>query len=379
MNLTRGVSCNRMVASTRSKALLDLAATSVRNIRFVPRTVRVNARTRPRAQLRLTTVELLEGRGLLSTFALVRSIPLELPEVNQAPALVVSSVPRRQDDRSTAPDTTAVSKPAEHDRAEKGNDGNSSDSTPIVRRDSGGSGALRRSNSNNSSERELLDSPDSESHSADLEARALTDDAPLSESEPISGPGSGDSSDPAAAPVAGSALEAGMSAINSAANPSAGASALDPRSGSFAAASVASASTPGSSGPDVAASLVPGPATSPGAHGTASNNSGDQRSDATLPAFSPANLLDAAIHADWEGVNGEFRQFLASLGSFTDSSDGHGSQPAWPLWFGAVTAMLVARRASHRGRRFFGRRQTDEDAASGRCRSQAGPWPLGLP
>ncbi len=385
--LARCVSRNRMVASTRTNVSLKLVLANARNILLVLRARGVDIPRRRRARLRPSALEL-EGRGLLSLVTPILSTALVPSDAKQPRVSDVSSVASRQDDRGTAQDASVISRPAERDRGAKGNEGDPADSTPVRRSDSDLVTAIRRSNSNNSSERELVDSQESAPHGALLDSRELADEAPLSGSEPISGSGAGDSGDPAAAPsIVGSALEAVMSAIVSATN-SGALGALDSRSGSYAGASAANSLPPGTSSPEVPTSSGSGRATSTGARGTPSDPTSDPGSalvigsasaEATVAAFSAANLLDAAIHADWEGVDGEFRQFLARLGNLADSPDGRGPQAAWPFWLGAATAVLVARRASYRGRRFSGCRERDNALAAGRCPSPAGPWPLGLP
>jgi hypothetical protein len=93
-----------------------------------------------------------------------------------------------------------------------------------------------------------------------------------------------------------------------------------------------------------------------------------------------ADLLDGAIHADWEAFDGELRQFLARLGGLADSQEGRSlSGPAWPFWICAATAVLVARRASHGRWRLFGRPVTGKIRGSGDRPIPVGPWPLGSP
>ena len=95
--------------------------------------------------------------------------------------------------------------------------------------------------------------------------------------------------------------------------------------------------------------------------------------------FSSTELLDAAINADWDAVDGELRQFVIRLGGLAGSADGPPSQLVWLAWVGAAGALLVARRASHRGRALFPRSVTASSPAPGDRPLPVGPWPLGLP
>jgi hypothetical protein len=104
----------------------------------------------------------------------------------------------------------------------------------------------------------------------------------------------------------------------------------------------------------------------------------ERASDGAISSPSWADLIDGALRSDWEGVDGDLRQFLARLGGLADTRDGPGSGPAWPLWIAATTALLLVHRASYAPRRWF-RRRAAAAWASGDGPIPVGPWPLGTP
>ena len=102
-------------------------------------------------------------------------------------------------------------------------------------------------------------------------------------------------------------------------------------------------------------------------------------SDRAPPARAWADLLEGALHADWEGLDGELRQFLSGFGRPDERADGYGGASTWPLCIVAATALLVARRTANAHRRLF-RRPVDASLwASARRPVPFGPWPLGPP
>jgi hypothetical protein len=175
-----------------------------------------------------------------------------------------------------------------------------------------------------------------------------------------------------------------MSLVDSAANPFDGPGSLDVHLGPGAAESTAPSGASGALVLALESSKLP-----PGDSPAVSDLRGDEspalvlsvasRAPASL-VFSSTELLDAAIHADWEAVDGELRQFLARLGGLAGSTDGRPSRSLWLAWLAAAGALLVARRASHRGRSLFpGSHTAESSARGGHGPFPVGPWPLGLP
>jgi hypothetical protein len=358
----------------------------VTNVRINWITVRPNHRStrkRParRAGLRLAPMEILEARGLLSVMPPVLSVPFEYPEVSTVAAIVVSSVPLKPADHGTSAETTPVtSKPDDHGHAVKVDDGNPADSTSDDRTNSGSAGAIRRPNSNNASQRELASSLIVEPRNNDFETSESAEDNPLTGPELISGLAGGDVSDTAAAAgFGGLGLDSATSILNSAANPSGRGLGLDGRAAGMTTA------------PTSAGTIVTGLENS-GANGadpqSAPGFSSDGRGGLLMPpaasGFAPgtsawAVLLDGAIHADWEAVDVDLRQFLARLGGLTDGPDGPRSGPAWSFWIGAATVLLVARRASSGRRRLFRGAGGNDLPGLAHRPIPVGPWPLGSP
>ncbi len=343
-----------MVAPSCTEAFQGREVTNVRtdwvNTQPHPRRTR---RPQPRrAALRGAAIEMLEVRGLLSAVAApIRSTPAELTAAGQTAALVASSVPGSQDVPGAFQQTVAPSSPDEHARTTRVDNGNSVSSASDARNGSESSGALKRSIPKTSSQRQLSESPVSDPRSPDLESRESISEGSQNGTDPLFGGGVGDLSEPAAAISAASTSLAGSSAAV---------------------------------GPTVEIS-APAPADPPPA-----SDVGGDRSPAVVvlvassapasPVPSSTGLLDAAIHADWEAVDGELQRFLARLTGLPRSPDGRPSRPVWLAWIGAAGALLVARRASHRGRRLFRRSVTGESpSGSGRRPIPIGPWPLGLP
>jgi hypothetical protein len=344
-----------MVARSGTEAFQGREVTNVRTdwVKAHPHQSRTRRPQPRRAGFRGAVIEMLEARGLLSAVAApIRSTPAELSTAGQTAALVASSVPGSQDVPGTLQQTVAPSSPDEHARTTtKVDDGNSSSSASDDRNNSESSGALKRSIPKTSSQRQLSESPVSDPRSPDLESRESISEGSQNGADPLFGGGAGDLAEPAAAISTASTALAGSSAAIA---------------------------------PTVEIS-APAPADPP----PVSDVRGD-RSPAVVvlvassapasPVPSSTDLLDAAIHADWEAVDGELQQFLSRLAGLPRSPDGRPSRPVWLAWIGAAGALLVARRASHRGRRLFRRSVTGEaSTGSGRRPIPIGPWPLGLP
>jgi hypothetical protein len=322
-------------------------------------------------------MEILEARGMLSAMPLIVSVPLERPEVDPRAAMVVSSGPLKPADHSTA--TEATSKADDRGHGDKGDDGNPPASTLDDRTNSDSAGAIRRPSSNSASQRELDDSLVVEARSDDFESTESTEDTPPIGPELISGLAGGEVSDPAAAlGYVGSGLDAVMSIINSLANPSGRGFGLDGRvAGASAVTSagtiVTSLENAGANGGD--------PESAPGVSkdGRGPLLMPPAASDSAPAILAWADLLNGAIHADWEAVDVDLRHFLAGLGGLADAPAGPGSGPAWPFWLGAATALFVARRASAARRQLFRRPVAGEPRKFAHRPIPVGPWPLGSP
>ena len=254
----------------------------------------------------------------------------------------------------------------------------------VVRTSPSTTGIARRSNPKKSSERHLLDSPTSALRSSDLGSHEPSFEGTQNCSGPPVG-ASVDASDSAAVPSAvGSVPDGAMSLVGSAANLFGGPGLLDVHVGPGAAESSAPTVASGTVGRALENSVLP-----TGDSPAVSDLRGEGSPALVLPAgsraaafrdFSSTELLDAAIHADWEAVDGELRQILTRLSGVTGSADGGPSRSLWLAWIGAAGALLLARRASHRGRPLFRRSLTAESSARRRHGPfPVGPWPLGLP
>ena len=371
--LTRSHFRADVVASTGTEAFPGRELTNVRINWIIPRASQFG-NTRPparRARSRVSAIEILEVRGLLSVMAPIRSVPIEFAASDPPAILVVASASTRPDDHSTSAQTASASaKPDARDRAPKGDDDNPADSASDARNTSNSAGAIRRSNSSNASRRELADALIVDPRNTDPESSALTGDAPSTGPELMSGLGGGDVPDLATTPL--SLLGSAQDTANL---PGLG---LDGR----AAGASTAATMPPSSG-TVDPSLE-----NSGDRQSAPGPTGDQQGQHSVsvaasnagPAISAwANLLSGTLHADWDAVDVDLRQFLARLGGLTDDSAGPGSGPAWPFWLGAATVLIVARRASSGRRRLFRRPVAGELRGFTRRPIPVGPWPLGSP
>ena len=219
-----------------------------------------------------------------------------------------------------------------------------------------------------------------ELRSSDLGSREPALEGTQNGFDQLFGASGGDVPDSAAvASAVGSVPEGAMSLVTSAANPFGESAELDADLGPGAAESTAPT---GSSGTVVLA--LERSIFAPGDSRAVSDLRGDELPSLVFSSsslvFSSPELMDAAVNADWEAVDGELRQFLARLGGLTRSADGRPSRSLWLAWLGAAGALLVARRASHRGRPLFRRLLTGESSARRHHGPfPVGPWPMGLP
>jgi hypothetical protein len=88
------------------------------------------------------------------------------------------------------------------------------------------------------------------------------------------------------------------------------------------------------------------------------------------------NLVDRALHGDWDALDGEFRRFLTRLGGDADGPADRGWALSWSLWIGAATVTVAARQVLQRHGRFCRR---PRPFGAGPLRHQpvpVGPWPL---
>ncbi len=112
-------------------------------------------------------------------------------------------------------------------------------------------------------------------------------------------------------------------------------------------------SAPAGSASDVA--NPEGPGARAGAVEMAAAFVGDDASRFVLPLAASASeprertwgdVLQVALHPDWEAVDGELLQFLARLGGLADAHDGHAEGPPWLFLMGAAAALILGQRAA---------------------------------
>jgi hypothetical protein len=313
------------------------------------------------------TIERLEGRDLPSAGGLLPASPDALRGDNQGAALVVSLTATLQGSRITLADS-AGSSLDEQARAAKPGNGNVEDPPPAVRNDSNTADESKLSHSQNVVPREFSDPPNLVTRRTDPGADVLVGDPSAIGQETVFGLSGGALSDPVnASSLVGWAPGAAMSVILSAEILSGSAVGSDGQ----AKASTADTMPSGSAGNVVPELEVPEAA--PYLHASV------VASDREPPARAWADLLEGALHADWEGVDAELRQFLAGLGRPADHSAGYGAGPMWPLSIVAATALLMARRGPYGHRRPFRRPVQASLWISARRPVPFGPWPLGPP
>jgi hypothetical protein len=333
-----------------------------------------------RDRLRGSAIESLETRGLLSVVAPIRSSVFDGPNVDRGAAEVVTFATVRQGSRSSSPGP-AGSGLSVLARTARSGPGNLPASSPVVRNNAAPSGAVKR-----------LAAPDPDPRGLPDPLSLIRHNPPATGGDPAAAapatmPGpSGTAFDPAGAvTLIGWAPSTATPGVGPA-NPAERAAGPDVRSGtgtgSGPAVTVPTGSlgnispgleTSGSvAGNDSAAQGVPGVILRPPRVPGAVSDRG-----ASSPAW--AGLIDGALHSDWEGVDGELRQFLARLGGLSATPDGPETRPTWPLWIAATAALLLARRGSFGPRRLFGRPVPGSAWASARRPIPVGPWPLGPP
>jgi hypothetical protein len=88
------------------------------------------------------------------------------------------------------------------------------------------------------------------------------------------------------------------------------------------------------------------------------------------------DLVDRALHGDWDGLDGELRRFLSRSGGVADALVERGWAPSWPLWIGAAAITVLARQAFQRRGRFLGRPRLLGELAPHHHPIPVGPWPL---
>jgi hypothetical protein len=333
---------------------------------------------RRRASLRRSAIERLEVRDLLSAMGPVRPTHVELPDSYQGVAEVVSSIATLQDGRITSRHP-AGSGLDDRDRIARAGNGNGLAPLSTVPNGSETAVETKRPPSQDAAPRELADPLVFEARRTDTASDALAGDPPALGQEMAPGVSGGAASDSAvASSVVGWAPGTAMAVIMSAIILPGEFDGSDGRAG----ASAAGTSPAGSVGNVVRELEIPEPA--PGDARMALDLPGDEPlkfpvrvadSDRDAPAW--ANLLEGALHLDWDVVDGELRQFLSGLGGLAQHPDGYGARPTWPLWIGAATALLLARRAGWR--RLSPRPVQGVLWESPRRPVPVGPWPMGPP
>jgi hypothetical protein len=97
------------------------------------------------------------------------------------------------------------------------------------------------------------------------------------------------------------------------------------------------------------------------------------------PALCWGDVLEGALHPDWDAVDGELRQFLSRLRRLAETPDGYGMGASWAVWIGAASAMILASRAARGPQRLFRRRAPAVVWALPRDPAPVSPWPMGAP
>jgi hypothetical protein len=363
--------------------------TNVLTIRNIEVAQREGMKERPchRGRSRKAVLEGLEVRSLLSTLAPARSTYLELPDGFPAAAEVDSSAGARSGDHMGSGDAVG-SVQDDQSRTARPGDGDDSASATGERVSAAAAGSNRRLNSQEIGSRELIDPLLLASRSIDTASTSVAGDIPATGLEFIAGLGGGDPNDSAgAASLIGWAPGTATAVIMSLPNPSGRLVGPDGRTmpGPGAGVSAAGGWPMDSVGLLVAEAGVFGPTSADFQPATDLHSDVDSPlaivADPAHGGHAPAwaDILDSALHPDWEAVDGELRQFLSRLGDLDRAAIRQGAGPAWLLWIGAATTTILARRASQ-GRWLLFRRVAPWPAGvSGRHPVPDGPWPLGPP
>jgi hypothetical protein len=334
-----------------------------------------------RARFRGSGLERLEARGLLSVLAPIKSVRIDPTDNDGSAAEVGSSAATRQAAHSTSPGP-AGSGLNGLGRTPKSSPGNLPASTPVVRNNPVASGALRRSTPADPTPRDVPDPLSLVRHNEP----ATGGDSASNEQETMSVLG-GSAFDPVgSASLVGWAPGTAMPVVMALANPPDRLAGFDGRASAGPGSSAAITSptgsvayiAPGAETLEVVASDVSAVTSLRGGEfGPLSIAGTAPDGGASSPAW--ADLIDGALRSDWEGVEGDLRQFLARLGGLADATDGPAWGPAWPLCIAATTALVLAHRASYGPRRLFRRPVAAAALTSGHGPVPVGPWPLGPP
>jgi hypothetical protein len=356
---------------------LDREATTVRTIRTMANLLqgRMHGRRDHRARMRGSSIEPLEGRSLPSSVASILSDPIDVPDGIRGAAEIDSSSSHL---KHTSSKKTASSSPDDSGHVDRTSNGSDPSSSSSIRSDVTTGGAIRRPTDQNVGLRDPVDLLQADGRRNELWPVGDSDDA---ESQDMSELANGALDSVSVTSTVGWTQGASAPVFTSLFNLSDRIGGLDDRAVAGPASSPATASQPGSVA-DIALNLGPTEATMV-PEGLLEALSSLQVSAALtnreLEAPASAELLNGALHSDWETVDRELRQFLARLDGLADTPVGHGAWTAWLVWTGAATALILARNYSD-GRRLFLRRPVPMlIGARVRQPVPVGPWPLGPP
>jgi hypothetical protein len=304
-----------------------------------------------------SAIEILEGRGLLSAVAPILSAPLEPSSGSHGAADIDSSHSNRT---GAASDLTSSSS---------------------IRSDADSGGAARRSTYQDVAVREIVDPLQSDTRRTDS---ATADESPENDSDLMSelvGGGASDSAGVASAVGWGPGVMAPV--FISLANPSDRIGGLDERLAPSQGSAGAAASQLES-----VTNVAIGFETASEEENTAPGGLIEPLRTPPLPSaatarealeLARANLLEGALHSEWETVDRELRQFLTQLDVLPDIPAGHEAGTTWLVWIGAATVLILTRTSSYGPGRFFRRPVPVPVGASSRHPMPVGPWPLGPP
>lgn len=320
--------------------------------------------------LRRPVFERLEGRDVPSAIAAVQPAHVELLDGEQGVSQVGSPIASLQDDSVTSTHST-VGSLDERDHTAKPGDGN--DPTPAPANNADGGGETRRPVSQTAATRNLVDSLYPVTRRTDRTSDFLPSDPPAIGQETVPALNEGDASDSAGeSSLVAWAPSSAMPVIMSLATLPGLFAGFDGRA--WPSASESRESSP--VGHTVAELEVREPA--PGDAQTAPGSSvAVPALDRDAPTW--GHLVDGAIHADWEVVDAELRQFLSGLSELAQHPEEYGAGQTWPLWIGMAGALLLARRSSSIRQRLFGRPVRGPFWVAPGGPIPVGPWPLGSP